>query len=66
MAVNEVAISVINRAQALVYDVLAASMIRSLVCLSRYQTYLMVSSYTLHMRATAFSSKFYIHYDIVF
>ena len=30
MAVNEVAISVINRAQALVYDVLAASMIRSL------------------------------------
>ena len=30
MAVNEVAISVINRAQALVDDVLAASMIRSL------------------------------------
>lgn len=30
MAVNEVAISVINRAQALVCDVLAASMIRSL------------------------------------
>ncbi len=30
MAVKEVAISVINRAQALVYDVLAASMIRSL------------------------------------
>lgn len=30
MAVKEVAISVIKRAQALVYDVLAASMIRSL------------------------------------
>lgn len=36
------------------------------VYFSRYQTYLELSSYSLHMGGTTFPSKFYIYYYVVF